>query len=156
MEKQESKHKRISQDQSLRIVQLEESVQKKCTAVAKLSANLEMVQAALRLAEGRVRELVMTAQSRESVLSSLREEWAEQEQRMRTDHQVSRTVSSTCIEDHLCQDHAQGLLEEIEELLMRNKVLSKEKEEQKAALEEGNRAQIMLKRNIEEVGTLNT
>ena len=97
----------------------------------------------------------MTAQSRESVLSSLREEWAGQEQRMRTDHQVSRIVSSTCIDDHLWQDHAQGLLEEIEELLMRNKVLSKEMEEQKVALEEGNRAQIMLKRNIEEVGTLN-
>ena len=88
MEKQQSKYKRLSQDQSSRIGQLEESLQKKCTTVAKLSANLEMVQAALRLAEGRVRELVMTARSRETVLSSLRSEWTEQEKRMRNEHQV--------------------------------------------------------------------
>ena len=43
VEKQQSKYKRISQDQSLRIVQVEESLQTKCTAVAELSANLEMV-----------------------------------------------------------------------------------------------------------------
>ena len=90
VEKRQSKYKVISQDQSPRIAQLEESLEKKCTAVAKLSAKLEMVQAALRLAEGRVRELVMTSQSRESVLSSLREEWAGQERRMRADHQVNR------------------------------------------------------------------
>ena len=41
--------------------------------------------------------------------------------------------------------------EEIEELLMMNRRLSKEKEEQKAGLEEGNRANLKLKRNIEEV-----
>ena len=54
--------------------------------------------------------------------------------------------------DDLCfQEHAQGLLEEIEELLMTNKLLSKEKEEQKAAIAEGNRENIAMKRNIEEV-----
>ena len=56
-----------------------------------------MVQAALRLAEGRVRELSMTARSRESVLSSLREEWALQEKRMRTEHQVSMKIDSIVI-----------------------------------------------------------
>jgi hypothetical protein len=49
-----------------------------------------MVQAALRLAEGRVREMVKTAQSQESVLSSLRNEWAGQEKRMRNEHQVDK------------------------------------------------------------------
>ena len=43
------------------------------------------------------------------------------------------------------------MLEEIEELLMTNKLLSKEKEEQKAAIEERNRKNIAMKRNIEEV-----
>ena len=90
MEKQQSKYKRLSQDQSSRISQLEESLQKKCTTVAKLSANLEMVQAALRLAEGRVREMGMTARSRESVMTSLRNEWEEQETRMRNEHQVDK------------------------------------------------------------------
>jgi hypothetical protein len=88
VEKQQFQYKRVSQDQSSRIGQLEESLQKKCTTVAKLSANLEMVQAALRLAEGRVREMGMTARSRESVMSSLRNEWGEQEKRMRNEHQV--------------------------------------------------------------------
>jgi hypothetical protein len=46
------------------------------------------------------------------------------------------------------------LLAEIEELLMTNKLLSKEKEEQKAAIEEGNRENISMKRNIEEVYTV--
>ena len=43
------------------------------------------------------------------------------------------------------------MLEEIEDLLMTNKLLSKEKDEQKAAIEEGNRKNIAMKRNIEEV-----
>ena len=90
MEKQQSQYKRLSQDQSSRISQLEESLQKKCTTVAKLSANLEMVQAALRLAEGRVREMGMTGRSRESVMSSLRNEWEEQETRMRSEQQVDK------------------------------------------------------------------
>ena len=90
MQKQESKYKRLSQDQSSRIGQLEESLEKKNTTIAKLSAKLEMVQAALRLAEGRVREMVMTARSRESVLSSLRNQWAGQEKRMRNEHQVDK------------------------------------------------------------------
>ena len=55
------------------------------------------------------------------------------------------------IDDICFQEHAQGLLEEIEELLNTNKLLSKEKEEQKAAIEEGNRENIVMKRNIEEV-----
>ena len=97
VDKQKSKYKRISQDQSSRIVQLEENLQKKCSTIAKLSSNLEMVQAALRLAEGRVRELSMTARSRESVLSSLREEWALQEKRMRTEHQVSMKIDNIVI-----------------------------------------------------------
>jgi hypothetical protein len=42
-------------------------------------------------------------------------------------------------------------LEEIEDLLMTNKMLSKEKEEQKADIEEGDRKNIAMKRNIEEV-----
>ena len=88
MEKQHFKCRRLSQDQSSRIGQLEDSLEKKCTTVAKLSANLEMVQAALRLAEEKVREMVMTARSQESVLSSLRNEWKEQEKRVRNDHQV--------------------------------------------------------------------
>ena len=90
MEKQQSKHKRLSQDQSSRIQQLEDKLEKKCTTVAKLTANLEMVQAALGLAEGRVSEMVMTLRSRESFLSSLRNEWAEQEKRMRNEHQVDK------------------------------------------------------------------
>ena len=49
-----------------------------------------MVQAALRLAEGRVREMGMTARSRESVMTSLRSEWEEQETRMRNEHQVDK------------------------------------------------------------------
>ena len=49
---------------------------------------MEMVQAALRLAEGRLKELKMSARSRETILRNLREEWAEQEKRMRFDHQV--------------------------------------------------------------------
>ena len=97
VDKQKSKYKRISQDQSSRIVQLEETLQKKCSTIAKLSSNLEMVQAALRLAEGRVQELSMTARSRESFLSSLREEWALQEKRMRTEHQVSMKIGSFVI-----------------------------------------------------------
>jgi hypothetical protein len=83
VEKQQFKCRRLSQDQSSRICQLEDSLEKKCTTVAKLSANLEMVQAALRLAEGRVREMVMTARSQESVLSCLRNEWAGQEKIIR-------------------------------------------------------------------------
>ena len=94
VDKQKSKYKKISQDQSSRIVQLEETLQKKCSTIAKLSSNLEMVQAALRLAEGRVRELSMTARSRESVLSSLREEWSLQEKKMRSEHQVSMEIRS--------------------------------------------------------------
>ena len=90
MENEQYKYKRLSQDQSSRIQQLDDSLEKKCTTVAKLTANLEMVQAALRLAEGRVREMVMTAGARESVLSSLRNEWAEQEKRMRNEHQVDK------------------------------------------------------------------
>ena len=97
VDKQKSKYKKISQDQSARIVQLEESLQKKCSTIAKLSSNLEMVQAALRLAEGRVRELSMTARSRESVLSSLREEWSLQEKRIRTEHQVSIKIDNFVI-----------------------------------------------------------
>jgi hypothetical protein len=42
-------------------------------------------------------------------------------------------------------------LEEIEDLLRTNKLLSKEKEEQKADIEEGNRKNIAMKGNIEEV-----
>ena len=49
-----------------------------------------MVQAALRLAEGRVREMVMTARSQESAMTSLRNEWEEQETRMRNEHQVDK------------------------------------------------------------------
>ena len=55
------------------------------------------------------------------------------------------------INDFYLQEHAQGLLEEIEDLLMTNKLLSKEKEEKTAAIEEGNRKNIAMKRNIEEV-----
>ena len=88
VEKQQFKYKRLSHDQSSRIEQLEENLQQKCSTIAKLTANLEMVQAGLRLAEGRVRELVMTARSREAVMDSLRDEWAEQEERMRSEHQV--------------------------------------------------------------------
>ena len=91
MEKQESKYKRLCKEQSSRIKQLEESLEKKCTTISKLSANLEMVQAALRLAEGRVREMAMTSRSKESVMSSLRNEWAGQEKRMRNKHQVDKT-----------------------------------------------------------------
>ena len=43
------------------------------------------------------------------------------------------------------------MLEEIEELLMTNKLLTKEKEEQKAAIEEVNRENIAMKIIIEEV-----
>ena len=88
VEKQQFKYKRLSQDQSSRIGQLEESLHQKCSTIAKLTANLEMVQAGLRLAEGRVRELGMTARSREAVMDSLRDEWAQQEERMRSEHQV--------------------------------------------------------------------
>ena len=55
------------------------------------------------------------------------------------------------IDDPCFQKHAQGLLEEIEELLMTNKLLSKEKEDQKAAIGEENRKNFAMKRNIEEV-----
>ena len=58
------------------------------------------------------------------------------------------------INDFYFQEHTQGLLEEIEDLLMTNKLLSKEKEEQKAATEEGNRTNIAMKRNIGEVRLL--
>ena len=43
------------------------------------------------------------------------------------------------------------MLEEIEELLMANKILSKEKDEHKSAVMERNRENLTLKRNIEEV-----
>ena len=86
----------------------------------------------------------MTARSRESVMSSLRTEWAQQETRMRNEHQVNKIeikpdndFNKNCIDDLCFQEHAQGLLAEIEELLMTNKLLSMEKEEQKVALEEG-------------------
>ena len=49
------------------------------------------------------------------------------------------------------QEHAKGLIEEIEELLMKNKKLSKQKDEQQAALEDGTRRNIAMNRNIEEV-----
>ena len=88
VEKQHSKYKRFSEDQSARIEQLEENLQKKCTTIANLTANLEMVQAALRLSEGRVRELGMNARSRESLLTTLKDEWSQQEQRMRNENQV--------------------------------------------------------------------
>ena len=65
---QKSKYKRINQDQSLRIVQLEENLQKESSTIEQFSSNREMVQAALQLADGRVQELSMTASSRESVL----------------------------------------------------------------------------------------
>ena len=45
----------------------------------------------------------------------------------------------------------QGLLAEIEELVIANKMLMKEKDEQRAELEEGNRMNLAMKRNIEEV-----
>ena len=54
-------------------------------------------------------------------------------------------------DDFYHQEHVQGLLEEIEDLLMTNKLLSKEKEEQMAAIEEGNRKIIAIKINNEEV-----
>ena len=60
----------------------------------------------------------------------------------------------TILDNFNLQEHAQGLLEEIEDLLMTNKLLSKEKEEQKAAIEEGDRKNIAMKRNIEEVRIL--
>ena len=47
------------------------------------------------------------------------------------------------------------MIEEIEELLMKNKKISKQKDEQQAALEDGNRRNIAMKRNIEEVWFLN-
>ena len=65
---QKSEYKRINQDQSLRIVQLEENLQKESSTIEQFSSNREMVQAALQLADGRVQELSMTASSRESVL----------------------------------------------------------------------------------------
>ena len=45
----------------------------------------------------------------------------------------------------------QGLLAEIEELLIVNKTLTKERDEQKAVLEEGSRTHSSMKRNIDEV-----
>ena len=65
---QKYKYKSINQDQSLRIVQLEENLQKESSTIEQFSSNREMVQAALQLADGRVQELSMTASSRESVL----------------------------------------------------------------------------------------
>ena len=86
------------------------------------------------------------------MLSSLRHEWAGQEKRMRNEHQVPDTVSTIyIIYDLNIQEHAQGLLEEIEDLLMTNKLFSKEKEEQKTIIEEGNRKNLAMKRNIKEV-----
>ena len=55
----------------------------------------------------------------------------------------------TILDNFNLQEHAQGLLEEIEDLLMTNKLLSKEKEEQKEAIEVGNRKNIAMKINIE-------
>ena len=58
------------------------------------------------------------------------------------------------MDDLNLQEHYQGLSEEIEDLLMTNKLLSKEKEEQRAAIEEGDKKNIAMKRNIEEVRIL--
>ena len=43
------------------------------------------------------------------------------------------------------------MLEEIEELLVKNKNITKQREEQHAALEDGTRRNIAMKRNIAEV-----
>ena len=51
----------------------------------------------------------------------------------------------------LFQEHAKSLLEEIEELLVKNKNITKQREEQHAALEDGTRRNIAMKRNIAEV-----
>ena len=48
------------------------------------------------------------------------------------------------------------MIEEIEELLMKNKKVSKQKDEQQAALEDGTRRNIAMNRNIEEVWVLNS
>ena len=104
MENQESQYKRLSQDQTSRIKQLEYNLEKKCSTIAKLSTNIETVQSALKLEDERVRELVLAVRSQECVLSSLRNEWTGQEKRMRNEHQVDKIVTipqyiNNCIDD---------------------------------------------------------
>ena len=60
-----------------------------------------------------MRQLVCEGRAREGLLLQLREDWLEQERRSRLEH----------------QDQTQGLLQEVQELILENKLLLKEKEE---------------------------
>ena len=82
MEKQQTKCKMTSFDKSAR---------KKSSTIALLTENLEKVQTDLRIAEGRVKNLLMAGRSREAVMDTLKDEWTEQEKRIKSEHQVKIT-----------------------------------------------------------------
>ena len=82
MEEQQTKYKMPSFDKSAR---------KKSSTIARLTENLEKVQTDLRIAEGRVKNLLMAGRSREAVMDTLKDEWTEQEERIKSEHQVKIT-----------------------------------------------------------------
>lgn len=88
-------HKLVDLDSEVQFQQQEEInrllllLEEKKSELSKLHAKNEVVQAELRLEQGRVKELKQQDKARENLVTSLREEWVEKEEHMKKEHQHS-------------------------------------------------------------------